>query len=181
MKYAFVHRNFRALSFEKKTIFLAHLATMIVCFIPWFSAEPVYGDPFFYNAFTGPAFLIGYVIFLISLVIFLLFLDRLLDKRKIKLTFSENYLYGICGLEQLLLLVLTWSVLAVSGNQFESSMVRFGIFVALIAQVVGLVATFLELQQDKQEQVKEFFQLPVNKNNTKAQHKQTSIGIEEEE
>lgn len=160
MKYAFVHRNFRALSFERKTIFLAHFLTLILCFFPWFQAEPVYGDPFYYNAFSGPGFLIGYVVFLISLVIFLLFVDRLFDKRKIKLTFPENYLYGICGLEQVLLIVLAWSVLLATGKEFENSRIMFGIFVALIAQISALVATFLEMQQDKQQEVKDFFQMP---------------------
>ena len=180
MKYAFIHRNFKALSFEKKTIFLAHFATLVVCFFPWFSADPVYAEPFFYNAFKGPGFLIGYVIFLISLVVFLLFVDRILDKRKISLSFPENYLYGIGGLEQILLLILAWSVLAATGNDFETSQVRFGLFAAIIFQIVGLVSTFLEMQQEKQQEARDFFQLPEKKNiGTKSARAQTRLHVED--
>ncbi len=178
-RYAFIHRNFRALSFEQKAIFLAHLVTLVACFFPWFNATPKYTDPFFYNAFKGPAFLIGYVIFCISLIIFLLFLDRLLDKRKIKLTFPENYLYGIGGLEQILLLILAWSVLLAVGNDYGDSEVRFGLFLALIAQIVALVATFLEWQQSKQQGVRDFFQLPEEKQKSKNTATQTQIGMED--
>lgn len=168
MKYAFVHKNFRQLSFERKTIFLAHALTLVFCFFPWFSADPVYESEFFYNAFEGAGFLIGTFIFLISLIITLLFVDRLLEKRKVKLPFPENWLYFGAGLQQLLLLVIMWSVLAAIGNDFENHEIRFGIFFVFIAQVCALVATFLDFQLEQQKKARSFFANPDNQNETKS-------------
>ncbi|HEY5714703.1 MAG TPA: hypothetical protein VIT68_05120 [Candidatus Gracilibacteria bacterium] len=158
MKYAFVHKNFRALDFEQKTIFLCHVVTMAACFTPWLSTS-ISGEDGFFNAFMGPTFLMGWVVFIISFVIFLLFLDRLLDRRKIKLGFPETYLYACGGALQILLLLLIWSVLASSGCGFDSE-VRFGLFLALIAQIAGLVATFINYQQEQQHEAQSFFQYP---------------------
>lgn len=163
MKHAYLHKNFRNLSFEKKLIFLSHAFTLIFCFFPWFSASPVYIDEFFYNAFEGPTYLIGMLVFLISFLIFLLFLDRLFEKQKVTLSFSENILYFVCGAQQILLLVLAWSVLMVIGREFENHEIRFGISVIFILQVIGLVATFLNYQINQQKKVKQFFKHPNKK------------------
>lgn len=160
MKYAFLHKNLRTLSFEKKVIFFSHCITLVVCFFPWFEADPAYVKTFFYNAFQGAGFLIGIFIFLISLIIVLLFLDRLFEKEVVKLPFSENTLYFVAGAQQILLLVLMWSVLIATGKDFGDHEIRFGIFIAFVAQVAGLVATFLNYQLDKQHEAKNFFQHP---------------------
>lgn len=160
MKYAYIHKNFRNLSFEKKIIFLVHAFTLVFCFAPWFSATPVYTDAFFYNAFEGPSFLIGTLIFLISLTIFLLYIDRIFEKQKVTLSFSENILYFVTGSQQILLLILAWSVLMISGREFETHSIRFGIFVIFILQVAGLVATFLNYQIEQQKKAQAFFKHP---------------------
>ncbi len=160
MKYAFLHKNFRELTFEKKVIFFSHFVTLVVCFFPWFEADPAYEATFFYNAFQGPGFLIGAFIFLISLIIVLLYLDRLFEKEVVKLPFSENTLYFAAGAQQVLLLVLIWSVLISTGKDFGDHEIRFGIFIAFIAQISGLVATFLNYQLDRQHEAKKFFQHP---------------------
>jgi len=160
MRYAYVHKNLRKLSFEKKVILGSHALTLAACFFPWFEAEPTYEPNFWFNAFSGPGILIGFVIFTISLVITLLFLDRLFEKEVVKLPFSENYLYAAAGTQQILLIILMWSVLLATGNDYGDHAIRFGIFVAFIAQVSGLVATFLNYQIDMQNQAKAFFQHP---------------------
>ncbi len=163
MKYAFLHKNFRNLSFEKKTIFLSHFLTIIFCFFPWFSATPIYGEDYFYNAFKGPSFLIGFFIFIISFIIVLLFVDRLLEKQKIKLPISESLLYGVAGIQQIILLILAWSVLVSMGIDKEGGTIRFGIFLVFIVQISGLVATFLFFQLESQKNVKSFFRHPNEK------------------
>ncbi len=163
MKYAFLNKNFRNLSFEKKTIFLSHALTLIFCFFPWFSSTPIYGEDFFYNAFKGPGFLIGFFIFIISLVIVMLFVDRLLEKQKVKLPFPESFLYGVAGIQQIILLILAWSVLASTGLEQEGGTIRFGIFLVFIAQISGLVATFLFFQIEAQKTARGFFKHPNEK------------------
>ncbi len=157
MKHAFIHKNFRNLSFEKKTIFLSHLLTLVFCFFPWFYATDSYDGPFWYSAFGGPSFLIGFLIFLISFVIVILFIDRLLEKETVKLPFSENTLYFAAGAQQILLIILAWSVLSSKGTEFADYEIRFGIFLVFVAQVSGLVATFLNAQLEAQHKARNFF------------------------
>lgn len=165
MRYAYVHKNLRQLSFEKKVILGSHALTLVACFTPWFEAKLTYEPDFLYNAFGGPGFLIGIFIFTISLIIVLLFTDRLLEKEVIKLPFSENYLYFGAGAQQILLIILMWSVLLATGDNYADHAIRFGIFIAFIAQISGLVATFLNYQLDQQHEAKRFFQHPEPKNN----------------
>jgi len=160
MKYAFLHKNFREFNFERKVIFLAHLATLVFCFFPWLEINPAYEAKFYYNAFQGPGFLIGIFIFVISLVIVFLFLDRLFERELIKFPFSENWIYYVASIEQVILLILVWSVLNNIGNGFIEHNLRYGIFLAFVAQISALVATFLNHQLDKQHQVREFFNHP---------------------
>lgn len=172
MRYAYVHKNLRDLIFEKQVILGSHALTLVACFFPWFEAKPSYEADFWYNAFRGPGFMIGLFIFTISLVIVLLFLDRLFEKERVKIPFPENYLYFGAGAQQILLIVLMWSVLMATGDDYGDHAIRFGIFVAFVAQISGLVATFLNYQLEKQNQAKQFFQYPgePNDKSDKKQH-----------
>ncbi len=149
MKHASLNKNYQSLSFELKIIFWAHLITAIFCFFPWFTTNPLYDNSFYYNAFEGTGFLIGIFIFVLSLCIALFFLNRLLEYRKIKLSFPEPLLYLLIGLEQLILLILMWSVLFSMSQEFEFAEVRFGFYVAFIAQIISFTAAFLSIKMEK--------------------------------
>jgi hypothetical protein len=160
MKYAYVHKNLRQLNLERMVIFGCHVLTMIACFLPWFAATPAYERIFYYSSFRGPGFLIGICIFLISLSVVILFLDKILERNVIKIPFNENYFFITAGIQQVFLIVLMWSVLLATGNNYAEHSLRFGIFVAFAVQVCALVATFLNFQLDKQHEAKAFFQHP---------------------
>lgn len=157
---AFFYRNFRKLGFESKTILIAHLLTVIFCFFPWAWIEPSFGPPLFYSAFSGPAGLIGAFIFLISLTVVVIFADQLFESHRLKFRVSENAVFLTAGVQQLIFLVLAWSVLMSVGRGFENFEIRFGIFGSFMMQIVGLVAVYLQSQQDKKEKVQSFFQHP---------------------
>ena len=157
---AFLRKNFNTLSFEMRVIFLAHAATALFCFLPWISVEPLYESPYWNSGFFGPSGLIGLFIFLFSIAIVIMFLDKLLETKRVKLPFPEEYFFFGVGVEQMLLLVLAWSVLISVSRDFEVSELRFGIFVAILSQIVGLVATSLQMKKDKKQRVMDFFQPP---------------------
>jgi ABC-type uncharacterized transport system permease subunit len=159
-KYAFLQKNIRDLSFEKKVLLGTQILTMISCFAPWFSATRIYGEALFFNAFEGNSFLIGWLIFLMALGVTVFFFDRLLEKERIRLPFSENFLYFFAHGQQLLLVVLAWSVLASVGSSFEFYEIRFGLFLCLILQVVGLVSAYLNYQIGLQNKAENFFSHP---------------------
>jgi len=160
MKYAYIHKNVRELNFESLVVAGCHFFTVVACFMPWFAATPTYGQIFWYNSFKGPGFLIGIMIFLISLSIVILFLDRIIEINKIKLPVSANYVYLVAGMQQLFLIILLWSVLVAVGSSYSDHALRFGIFMAFALQVCGLAATYLNLQIEKKQAAKDFFQHP---------------------
>ncbi len=164
MRHAFLHKNFRELNFEKKAVLISHVLTLIFCWFPWFEASKDYIPTFNYNAFSGPGFLIGTFVFLISLLVVVYFLDRLFESERVKLPMSENSLFFAAGALQILLIVLAWSVLFSVGRDFSESGLRFGIFLTFVSQVAGLVATFLNAQLDRQTQARAFFRAPGNDN-----------------
>lgn len=163
MRYAFLHKNFRELNFEKRVIFVSHLLTLLFCFFPWFEGDGTYDPKITYMAVQGPGFLIGVFIFLISFVVVLYFLDRLFESERVELPISENTLFFCASLQQLLLIILAWSVLLVTARDFADHAIRFGIFLVFVTQVTALVATFLNFQLEKQNQARSFFQHPDNK------------------
>ncbi len=161
MKYAFLHKNFQALTFELRVIFLAHLANVILCFTPWFYAAPGYDEPFYNNAFQGVGFLIGTFIFLLSLSVVGLFVNRLCEYHKIKKWYiPESHFYFLVGLLQILLLILMWSVLFYVSREYEVSEIRFGFFATFLAQIAGLTAAGLNIKSEKKKNVQSFFHNP---------------------
>jgi len=161
MRYAFLHKNFRELNFEKRVIFVCHLLTLAFCWFPWFEARlGDYSEPFDYHAFQGPGFLIGVFIFLISLFMIVYFLDRLFESERVQLPISENALFFGSSLLQILLIVLAWSVLFAIGKDYAEGSIRFGIFLVFVSQIAALVATFLNFQLGRQQQVRSFFRHP---------------------
>lgn len=160
MKYAYVHKNFRRLQVEEKIILFAHLLTCVFCFIPWYEGGQYSSTEDFYLGITGPTFLMGWFVFLLSFIVVVMMIDRLFEKNKIQLPFSEVYFYGVIGIESLITIFLMWSVLSSPFVGFSNDRVTFGLFVPLVAQVTGLVACFLLHQMDKTQKVKDFFQHP---------------------
>ena len=157
MKYAFVHHNFRKLSFEEQVVFLCHFLTLFFCFFPWFSANPVYDDSFFYTAFGGVWWLIGVFVFLVSFIIVLFFLNKLFEYKKFEFSFSESYLYTVGGIEQIIFLVFIGSILFDVSGGFDSSSVSFGFFGVVLAQIIGLTAAFLQFKNEERRVVEDFF------------------------
>jgi len=161
MKYAFLAKNLRALAFELKVIFWAHVLTLALCLCPWFSAKPLSsGEGISYNAFQGEGFLLGFLIFVISLVVIALFADKLFETKRVKSPFPEMYIFLIASIQQILLIILVWSVLAQVGNQYHDASVRFGLFSVFAVQVIALVGAVLFIQVEKEKEARGFFRHP---------------------
>ncbi len=159
-KFAFMRKNFKTLSFEMRVIFLAHALTVLFCFFPWISVEPLYDSPYWNSGFFGPSGLVGLCIFLFSLSVVALFVDKLIESNRLKLPVSEHSFFLGVGAQQVLLIILAWSVLISVSRDFEVSEVRFGIFLALLSQIIGLVAAYLHTQKESKQRVRAFFQHP---------------------
>ena len=161
MKYAFLAKNFRLLSFELKTLVITYALGALACFLPWFTAKSLVLQAVSYNAFSHEIFLLGLCVFFCSLAGVALIVDRFIWKsQKIKLPIPETAFFIGISAETILLIILAWSVLFQVGSEAESASYRFGFFVALGAHIIGLIAAILYFQVQKQQVVRDFFQHP---------------------
>ena len=156
-KTAFLHKNFREMGLEMKTVFLAHLLTVVFCFMPWVGYTPLYGSGYLENAFSGATKFIGIFIFLISLAICSIFFAKLFKIKIKKLPVEEDLIFIFAGFQQIILIICAWSVLFFMGNGYDSLEIRFGIIFCLLFQVFALVGAFLLKRGTKKEEVIGFF------------------------
>ena len=155
-----LRHNLRRLGGEHQVVVGVHALTLVLCFFPWFSAQPIGEPPFYYHAFRGESFLIGFLLFFLSMSVLLLFVDQLLEKHRIQLPCDKNYILLAVGAQQILLAILAWSVLLKVGAQYATSSLRFGLSAILLVHIIGAVAVYLHLQKSKQKKARSFFQHP---------------------
>jgi len=163
MNYAFLAKNFRSFSTEEKIVFFGNLITVLSCFLPWFTADPMYGESFFYSAFGGPGALVGIFIFLISIFSVAVMSDRLFGSKKTKFLkkyTSETNFFIFSGVQQVIFCVISWSILVFVSREFEDAQIRFGVFVAILSQVSALTAAILTKKNELEKQTKSFFHSP---------------------
>lgn len=176
MKLAFLHKNFSSLSLEHKVICLVHGATLLLAFFPWYSETPAYGDALWRTAFQGPSFLIGTSIFLLSLLVIIYFVDILWERKKFNIRLPIDPIFLAIGAQQLLLIVLAWSVLEHTASQSYSAEIRFGVFLVFLLQFAGLISSILSIKGNRKQQVRTFFQHPESNpsQEKKGEHKNTA-------
>lgn len=156
-------KKIQRMNSEEQVLFGSHFVTLVACFLPWVSFDPLYGPTSFQNAFTGATWLLGSLVFVISLGIILIFSSKLLEKNFIPFHIPENSAIAIGSTFSLILLVCTWSVLRHVGLSYAGASLRFGLALCLISQIASLVALWLQAKSQKKENVQDFFQLPSKK------------------
>jgi len=162
-KSSLLSQNLRKLAFEDKVALYAHLGTLVACFFPWASLNPLYGPAVFLNAFSGASWLIGSIVFCLSLFAVSIFVDELLEKKLLQFRLPRTTLLGAMSTQSLLLQLCAWSVLYSVGAGYAGVEFRFGLAACLLLQIVALVAAWLRERSSKKEVAKEFFQLPTHK------------------
>ena len=156
-------QNARRLSFEEQVLLGAHVTTAFSCFLPWVSYDPLYGPSNYQNAFSGATWLIGTLIFLASMAVMALFVDRLLDKHVLRKLLPEDPLLKGGSIFSIILLICAWSVIINIGQGYAGVELRFGLALCLISQVSALVSLWLRNKSEKKSEAEEFFQLPIAK------------------
>ncbi len=151
-------QNLRKLAFEDKVALGAHVGTVIACFLPWVSTTTLYGPTNFINAFTGVSWLIGSLVFILSLLATTSFINELFEKKLPHINIPRTTIIGVASIQSLLLQLCAWSVLRSTGN--ADIEFRFGLVACVLLQIVALVAAWLRARSSKKEAVNKFFQLP---------------------
>lgn len=156
--------NFKKLSVEKKTLIISHFFVFLFCFFPWLRITPYEARTFeitvaLFSRENVSLFLMLTIIF-IAILVLLLFVDTLLNLKKVKIPFSRDYIYLFAGTQQFILCFLAISALYLCGKLYGDSSILFGFFACLVSIIAGMVATFLEIRNEKKREAHEFFQTP---------------------
>lgn len=158
--YAFIQKNYRQLSFERKVMCWTQLVIICGSFLPWVAHQPLYGRVIQYNAFLGNTWFMGLVIFIFALASLSLLSQVLLDKQWFRFKVTDTTLLLAGGLQSLVLLLCVWSVLTADAQHYSESTLRFGYFGCLSAQIINITALYLESQGNKKQAVMDFFSQP---------------------
>lgn len=153
-------QNFRRLSSEEQILFGAHALTVIACFLPWASFDPLYGPSSYQSSFSGSTWLIGSFVFVLSLAVVVMYLGSLLNKKLVEFKTNRNLMLAGGSVLSLILLVCAWSVLRHVGQGYAGIEIRFGLALCIIAQIAALVSLWLQGKAEQKSKTQEFFRLP---------------------
>lgn len=155
-------QEFTRLSIEKKAIIASHGAVILFSFFPWVRLVRERGDEIDITLFLSGnvALLSMLMIVFLSLLVLFLFVDKLLNLKIAKVPFSLDYIYAIVGAQQFILLFLSLSSILIWVNLSGDSHISFGFFACFVAIVSGIVATFLDIRNEKKKKTQAFFQSP---------------------
>ena len=164
MRLAFVHKNFRELNFEERAIFVLSFTTLISSYFPWFS-YPGNDGHVFQNIFQGETFLLGILIFLSSLVIFLFFLGKIFELKiykKLRKAINKDQFFLektllVLAIQQLVLIILLWSIKISLIEFYPYAIFRFGISLAFVSQLANVLICSLLLKKNQQINIKKIF------------------------
>ncbi|PID70727.1 hypothetical protein CSB37_01425 [bacterium DOLZORAL124_38_8] len=154
----FLRKNFRNMRFEEQIIFLAQLVTLLGCFLPWVSVKPtVFGQPYYYTAFSGTTSVLGFFVFFMSSIVTVFFLEKIWQKKWIKIPIKTQTILHSANIQSLILLVSAWSVFMQIEKATSVVSTSFGWFLCFFAQIATIVAHFLATQNYKKQTVEDFF------------------------
>ncbi len=144
---------FRQIPNETKITLLGALLVVVGCFLPWWSQKAVgpYGTTYTINAFVDATFLLGVLVFLMSIFSIIATVFELLGKKPKFLTISHSLLQVILGSEMTLLMFIVFSIFTsprftvapASISRIEAG-VSWGIFVPLLGAAMVLVGGWLD-------------------------------------
>lgn len=142
----------RQLPLYYKLIGFGSLISIVSIFLPWVSYESRV-----FNGVEDITFLIGYIIFILSLLLFLFFILHLWEKKLPRLPVKEYTLSMFSGLQIILLSLVAFSVYNRLFLYTSTSEIRFGLTGTIIAGVLICIGSYLAWREEKEESVKKTF------------------------
>lgn len=142
-----IKNELRSLPIHDKITGIAILITGISVVFPWYQESDAWGgSPEKYLGVTGPLYLIGWVIVLISAATLYFFYRQVIRKEELKLPFENNLAYLLSGALILFFNILTYSIYFHNKfgiNPFRKE-ARFGMFAVFFGASLLLVGGYLK-------------------------------------
>lgn len=147
-----LQNELKSLSFSDKVLGIAIILSMISVFFPWYQeSDPWGGNPEKYLGVTGPLYLIGTVIFLISLITLYYFYRSTIRKIENNLPVSPEMLYIIGGSLILFFTIIEFSIYFHSkfGINPLRKEARFGMILAVLSASCTIILGFLNFKKSQ--------------------------------
>lgn len=151
------HMLFR-LSAEEKVIGIGGLAVILSVFMPWYSVVLSFEKGVTESGFSGDLGVVGFVVFLITLISLGFLMGDHLHFRLPRFGFGKEGIILFFSAESAFLLLLEIAIFTKRSLDYTNAEIRFGLYMALIGSVLATFAAFAQLQKLQKKEAKSFFE-----------------------
>ncbi len=155
-----LQRALSLLELEERILNGGALVTAIGVFLPWMSGEWLGGEDVtytglgFFTSFLGLAVLLLHL-FILAVTVVPLAGGPIIIKRK-----YIHMVRLVCACQAAILALASLSVLTKVTLEFTRIEVRFGLYVTIIGSLITALYAFLQWQEQRRSEVREFFHHP---------------------
>ena len=149
------------LSPEEKIAGIGVILVLISVFLPWYSVVFSFNEQgITESGFTGDLGVVGFVIFLLTLMGLAFLIGEHLHFKLPNLGFKkDNIILFLLG-QSAFLLLLTIAIYTKRSFEYTNAELRFGLYLALIGAFIGTFASFSQIQKKQKKDVEAFFSHP---------------------
>lgn len=146
------------LTTEEKVIGIGSLIMFIGTFLPWYSVTMSFDkQSLTETGFSGDLGVIGFVIFLMSLLSILILIGENMRLPLPRFGYKREQIIFFFLAESFFLTLLVMAVYTKRSLEFTDAGLRFGIYTVLLGSFFGGLSAFALIQKSKRTEVKEFF------------------------
>jgi|GEM_PF-2296700 len=145
------------LSAEEKVIGLGGLAVILSVFMPWYTTALLNNTVETETGFSGDLGVIGFVVFLLTLVSLGFLLGDHLHIRLPRFGFGKENIILFFSSENAFLLLIEVAIFTKRSLEFTNAEIRFGLYMALIGTILATFAAFAQLNRLQKKEAKAFF------------------------
>ncbi len=155
----FLH-TLKKLSLEERILNGSTLIALIGVFLPWLSGEWLGGERMTYSGLGFYTSFLGWGVLIMTLASLAFTASPLLGGPTLLRRRIREPLRFFLAIQSTMLILASLSVLTQVTFEFSRMEVRFGLYVALIGSLVGVLYSFLLFQEQRREGPQEVFQHP---------------------
>ena len=146
------------LTAEEKVIGIGSLLMLFGTFLPWYSVVMSFDKKSLTETgFSGDLGVIGFVIFLMSLISILVLIGENMQLPLPRFGYKREQILFFFLAESFFLTLLVMAVYTKRSLDFTDAGLRFGIYAVLLGSFFGSLSAFALIQKTKRTEVKEFF------------------------
>jgi len=145
------------LTTEEKVIAVGSLVILFSAFMPWYSVVLNFEKGVSENGFSGDLGVIGFVIFLMTLLNLVFLVGDYLNFKMPQFGFSKESVLLFLSGETAFLLLLVVAIFTKRSLDYTNAELRFGLYTALIGSIFSTFAAFAQIQKTHKKETQAFF------------------------